>query len=128
MDRSRLAPISVLSGCPDEELDAVARVASEHEFAEGETLMSEGDFGYSLFLVESGSADVLVHGDKVREIGPGEVVGEVGVFSGRRSASVIATSPVRVIGLFERDVWHLEDDAPEAARCLRAAMEKHVGS
>jgi CRP-like cAMP-binding protein len=129
VDRSRVAPISVLSGCPDEELDAVARVASEREFAAGETLMSEGDFGHSLFLVESGSADVLVEGDKVSEVGPGEVLGEVAVLaSGRRTASVVATSSVQVIAFFKPDVWRLERDAPEAARRLRAALEEHVGS
>jgi CRP-like cAMP-binding protein len=129
VDRSRVAPISVLSGCPDEELDAVARVASERGFAAGETLMSEGDFGHSLFLVESGSADVLIEGEKVREVGPGEVLGEVAVLaSGRRTASVVATSSVQVIAFFKPDVWRLERDAPEAARRLRAAMEEHVGS
>jgi cAMP-dependent protein kinase regulator len=129
VDRSRLAPISILSGCPDEELDAVARVASEREFAAGETLMSQGDFGHSLFLVESGSADVLIEGDKVREIGPGEVLGEVAVLaSGRRTASVVATSPVQVLAFFKPDVWRLERDAPEAARRLRTTMEKHLGS
>jgi CRP-like cAMP-binding protein len=129
VDRSRVAPISVLSGCPDEELDAVARVASEREFAAGESLMSEGDFGHSLFLVESGSADVLVEGEKVREVGPGEVLGEVAVLaSGRRTASVVATSSVQVIAFFKPDVWRLERDAPEAARRLRAAMEEHLGS
>jgi CRP-like cAMP-binding protein len=129
VDRSRVAPISVLSGCPDEELDAVARVASEREFAAGETLMSEGDFGHSLFLVESGSADVLIEGERVREVGPGEVLGEVAVLaSGRRTASVVATSSVQVIAFFKPDVWRLERDAPEAARRLRAALEEHLGS
>ena len=91
--------------------------------------MSEGDFGHSLFLVESGSADVLEHGEKVREVGPGEVLGEVAVLSsGRRTASVVATSPVQVIALFKRDVWRLERDAPVAAQRLRAAIEGHVGS
>jgi CRP-like cAMP-binding protein len=103
-------------------------VASEIEFAEGETLMSEGDFGHSLFLLESGSADVLVHDEKVRELAPGEVIGEVAVLaSGRRTASVVATSPVQVIALFKRDVWNLDEDAPEAAQRLRSAMESHVG-
>jgi CRP/FNR family transcriptional regulator, cyclic AMP receptor protein len=129
VDRRRVAPISALSECSDGELDAVARVASELEFDAGETLMSEGDFGHSLFLVESGSADVLVHGEKVREVGPGEVLGEVAVLSsGRRTASVVATSPIRAIALFKRDVWHLERDAPETAQRLRAAIEGHVGS
>jgi CRP-like cAMP-binding protein len=107
----------------------VARVASEREFAAGDTLMSEGDFGHSLFLVESGSADVLVEGEKVREVGPGEVLGEVAVLaSGRRTASVVATSSVQVLAFFKPDVWGLERDAPEAARRLRAAMDEHLGS
>ena len=48
----------------------MAGVASEREFAEGDTLMSEGDFGYSLFVVEEGSADVVAHAEKVTAIGP----------------------------------------------------------
>jgi CRP/FNR family cyclic AMP-dependent transcriptional regulator len=109
VDRTRVAPLSTLSGIPEEELDAVARVASEREFAAGETLMSEGDFGHSLFLVEAGSAEVLVDGTRVAEVGPGDVVGEVAVLaSGRRTASVVASSPVRVIAFFKRDVWALE--------------------
>jgi CRP-like cAMP-binding protein len=128
VDRSRVAPLSVLSGCPEEELDAVARVATEREFPAGETLMSQGDFGHSVFLVESGSADVMVGGEKVRDIGQGDVVGEVAVLaSGRRTASVVATSPVKVIAFFKPDVWRLEKDAPEAARRLRAEMERHIG-
>jgi CRP-like cAMP-binding protein len=115
-----------LAGLPGEELDAVARVASEREFAAGETLMAEGDFGHSLFLVEAGTADVLADGTKVGDVGPGDVVGEVAVLaSGRRTASVVATSPVRVIAVFKRDVWALENDAPEAARRLRAAIDEH---
>ena len=126
MDRSRVAPISALEGLPEEEVDAVARVATEREFAAGETLMAEGDFGHCLFLLEDGSAEVLAHGAKVADVGPGDVVGEVAVLrSGRRTASVVATSPVRVIALFKRDVWGLESEAPEAARRLRAAIEEH---
>jgi CRP/FNR family transcriptional regulator, cyclic AMP receptor protein len=128
VDRSRIAPLSAFSGLPDEELDAVARVASEREFAEGDTLMSEGDFGYSLFVVEEGSADVLAHGEKIAEVGAGDIVGEVAVLEGRRTASVVATSTVRAIALFKRDVWALERDAPEAARRLRAAMQEHIAT
>jgi CRP-like cAMP-binding protein len=126
VDRSRVAPLSALDGVSDEELDAVARVASEREFAEGETLMTEGDFGHSLFLIEEGSADVLIDGTKVGAIGAGDVVGEIAVLaSGRRVASVVASSPVRAIALFKRDVWRLESEAPEAARRLRAAIDEH---
>ena len=129
MDRQRLASHPFLAGIQEEELDAVASVASERDYAAGETLMSEGDFGHSMLLIEEGAADVSVDGTRVRTVGPGEVLGEVAILSsGRRTASVVATSPVRAIFFFKRDVWALERTAPEAGRRLRAAIEEHVGS
>jgi CRP-like cAMP-binding protein len=129
MDRQRLASHPFLAGIQEEELDAVASVASERDYAAGETLMSEGDFGHSMLLIEEGAADVSVDGTRVRSVGPGEVLGEVAILSsGRRTASVVATSPVRAIFFFKRDVWTLERTAPEAGRRLRAAIEEHVGS
>ena len=129
MDRGRIAAHAFMAGIPEDELDAVASAASEREFAAGETLMSEGDFGHCLFLVEDGTADVSVDGTSVGRVGPGEVIGEVAVLaSGRRTASVVATSPVRAISFFKRDVWALERTAPEAARRLRAAIKEHSSS
>ena len=128
VDRTRLAALSVFEGLPEHELDAVAAVASEHEVAAGDTLITEGDFGHSLFVIEHGSADVLVAGDTVRSVGPGDVVGEIAVLaSGRRTASVVATSHVRAIALFKRDVWALERGGAETVQRLRAAVQEHVG-
>ncbi len=126
MDRSRVTPIGVLEGLPEEELDAVARHANEREFSVGDTLMTEGDFGFALYLIEEGSADIVAQGEKIAEAGPGDVVGEVAVLAGRRNASVLATSPVRAIEVFKRDAWALESEAPEATRRLRSAMEGHI--
>ena len=118
-----------MTGIPKEQLDAVAAAASEREFAAGETVMSEGDFGHCLFLVEEGWADVSVDGATVGQVGPGELIGEVAVLaSGRRTASVVATSPMRAISLFKRDIWALERTSPEAARRLRTAIREHATS
>jgi CRP-like cAMP-binding protein len=127
VDRERLSEHPFLSAVPEDELDAVASVGSKREFAAGETLMSEGDFGHCLFLVETGSADVSVDGETVGQVGPGDVIGEVAVLrSGRRTASVVATSAMRVIAFFKRDVWALERSAPEAAGRFRAAIEQRA--
>ena len=128
MDLRRVAEHAFLRELPPDELEAVARVASPREFATGERLMSQGDFGHCLFLVEAGTADVSVDGELVGSVGPGDAVGEVAVLSsGRRTASVVATSPLQAIGLFKRDVWALDRDAPEAAHRLRAALGERRG-
>jgi CRP-like cAMP-binding protein len=121
MDAERLAKIPLFSTLPQEDLAAVAAVADELQLEEGRTLTTEGEFGHCVFAIETGTAEVTRDGATLRSLGPGDVIGEIAVLtSGRRTATIVATTPLRLISLFKRDVWALERDAPEAARRLRA--------
>ena len=125
METSRLAAIPLFAGLDEADLDTIAAVASEVEAVEGQSLATQGDFGYALYAVESGTAEVSANGSLLRTLGPGDVFGEIAVIaSGRRTASVAATSPMRLIVLFNRDVWALEQQAPEAAARLQALVEE----
>ena len=127
VERARLAAIPLLAGLPDDELDAVARVASELELPAGKELTIEGDFGHAVFAIEERLGGNHPRRNAHRVVGPGDIVGEIAVLaSGRRTASVRATSALKVIALFKRDVWQLERDAPEASRRLREALDEHV--
>jgi hypothetical protein len=46
---------------------------------------------------------------------------------GRRSASVVATSPLRLVTIFNREIWRLEHEAPEVASVLRSTIAARVG-
>ena len=138
MDSSRVAAIPFFADLPEDELAAVASLAFEVEVAPGQPLASEGRIGHSLVAVESGTADVMMEGATVRTIGAGDVLGEVAVLAsppdpfaapevaegGVRTASVVATSPMRLIGLFKRDVWALDRRAPVATQRLRAVLDE----
>jgi CRP/FNR family cyclic AMP-dependent transcriptional regulator len=138
MESSRVAAIPFFADLPEDELAAVASVASEVEIPSGQALAAEGRIGHSLFAIESGTADVVIEGATVRTIGAGDVVGEIAVFAsppdpfappevaegGLRSASVVATSPMRLIALFKRDVWALDRRAPVATQRLRAMVDE----
>jgi len=127
VERERLARNGFFAALSDEELDAVARVATEVAIEAGEPLTTEGEFGHALFVIDAGTADVTRDGEVLGVVGPGDVVGEIAVLvSGRRTASIVATSPLTLIALFKRDVWQLEREAPEAARRVQAALEAHA--
>jgi CRP-like cAMP-binding protein len=139
METLRLAAIRFFADLPEDELAAVASIASEEEIPPGQLLAAEGRVGYSLYAIESGTADVVINGETVGTIGPGDVVGEMAVLisppdwsappevaiGGSRTASVIATSPMRLITLFKRDVWALEQRVPVMTQRLRAVLEEH---
>jgi CRP/FNR family transcriptional regulator, cyclic AMP receptor protein len=128
VENSRLAAIPLFAGLDKAALGALAAVVSEAEAEPGEALATEGDFGYGLYAVESGTAEVTVDGSIVRTLGPGDVFGEIAVLaSGRRTASVAASSPMRLIVLFNRDVWALVKESPEVAARLRALIAERVG-
>ena len=125
METSRLASFPLFSGVEEQVLGKIAAAASEVEAAEGDELATEGDFGYALYAIETGTADVVAGGVRLATLGPGDVFGEMGVLAaGRRMATVTATSPMGLIAFFKRDVWALERNAPEAAARLRTLIDE----
>lgn len=126
MESSRLAAIPLFADLSEGDLEAVASIATELEAPPGKPVVTEGDFGHALFAIESGSANVDIGGTTVRTVGPGDLVGEVAVLSsGRRTASIVPTSPMRLIALFKRDVWTLDRRAPLVAQRLLTALDEH---
>lgn len=71
-------------------------------FLAGTTLMAQEDFGTSMYAIASGRVVVEVHGGRqdrrVVALGPGEIVGEMALFTGaRRSATVVAETNVEAL-------------------------------
>jgi CRP-like cAMP-binding protein len=82
-----------------------------------------------MFAITSGSATIIQNGEVIRTLGRGDVFGEVAVLaSGRRTATVVATTPMKLLTVLNRDVWRLERDIPGVAAVLRSKVAAHVGS
>lgn len=123
MDSARLQAIPLFADLEQDDLAAVAAAASELSAEKGQTLVNAGEFGHALYAIEAGTATVRADGAVLRTLQAGDVFGEIAVVaSGRRTASVVATSPVRLIVLFKRDVWALEQRSPKAAARLRSLI------
>jgi len=67
-----------------------------HRGATGDRGKQHG--GRELFLILDGIVDVEVDGEEVAELGPGALIGEMALLGeGKRTASVYATTPTRVV-------------------------------
>ena len=120
MDEGRLKSIPVFADLGDDAREAIAKLAAEVSVPEGKELVREGDYSYDLIAIEEGTARVHHDEQTIAELGPGDVVGEVGVLErAQRNASVTATSPMRLITLTTWDVRRLTKQAPEAVERLK---------
>jgi len=128
MNAADLATLPLFGGMSGEQLGQIATSCEELEVEEGTVLLREGDFGHAVFAIRSGTADVVHDGAVINTLGPGDYFGEIAVMSGgRRSASIVATSPLRLVTIFNREIWRLEREAPEVASVLRSTIAARVG-
>jgi len=127
MDAASIAKIPLFAELTLDQRDHVAGMCQELEIEEGATLLREGDFGYAMFAITAGTAEVLKDGVVIRTLGPGDVFGEIAVLSGgRRTATVIAQTPMQLVTVLNRDVWRLEREAPDVGAALRARIDEHL--
>jgi len=125
MDPDRLKTIPLFSSLSDKALDTVSVFSSETSVSAGKRLVHEGDYSYDLIVIEDGTADVIKGGEVIGSLGPGDVFGEMGMLSGgRRTADVIATSPMRLITLSK---WDLKRISSEVGDQLQALVKERQG-
>jgi len=114
MDPDNLRAVPLFASMAEPDLRRIATFASEDSAPAGATLMREGDYSNEMVAIESGTADVIQGGRTVAGLGPGDVFGEMGVLEREmRTASVVASSPMRLIRLSTWDVKRLPAETRE---------------
>jgi CRP/FNR family transcriptional regulator, cyclic AMP receptor protein len=125
MDEARLRDIPLFAGLGKKERREVARQADEVEVEQGRHLVREGEFAYEFFAIEEGKADVRRGDQLLAELGPGDFFGEMGLIGQvTRNASVVATSPMRVLVLTGSAFRHIERELPDVSKQIRKAIEE----
>ena len=113
--------------CSTKELRDVARIVDELNVEEGRVLMSQGDAGQEAFVIEEGTADVVRNGELLATVGPGQYVGELALIgAGPRSATVTATSPMRLLVIGTREFSTLLDEVPGLARRVLVSTTRRL--
>jgi MFS family permease len=86
-------------------LDALARRLGERTAAPGEVILRQGESSDRFFVIEAGRVKVVQDGRELREEGPGEFFGEIGLLRDEpRSATVTAVEPT-VLRTLDREVF-----------------------
>jgi CRP-like cAMP-binding protein len=109
-DRSRpserldeLRQLPLLSGLGAADLERLHTYLTPCSFSEGDVITRQGRRGariLAFFIIVSGEASVALDGRRIRELGPGDHVGEIGLLEGKaRTATVTAETEVCCLAL-----------------------------
>ncbi len=125
----RLTEVRRFADLNDRELKKVADAGRLVHLPAQWSLMAETTPADKAYVILAGEADVRVKGTTVATVGPGDIIGEIGVLEKRlRTAAVVSTSELEVVHFTNDDLARLVEDIPAFAEALRATAAEHEGT
>lgn len=96
----QLGKVPLFSGLSQRELEAIVRAGKQVEHKPGHVIAREGDRGIGFFLILDGEARVSRGGKGLAKLKAGDFFGEISLLDrGPRTATVTATTPIRLLGV-----------------------------
>ena len=121
--------IPLFRHCTRKELGEIAAIADDLDLKKGAMLTREGKGGREFFVIVEGDADVLMAGKWVNSVRQGDFLGEIALLTGHpRTASVQATTPMRVLVITHRNFSRLLDRSPEIQRKILLSMAERLAT
>jgi CRP/FNR family cyclic AMP-dependent transcriptional regulator len=109
-----LKRVPLFEHCSRRDLERIASIADEIDLPEGKELTREGRPGREFFVLIEGEADVRKGNRRINRMGPGDFFGEIALVTDRpRTATVVASAPVRALVVTARNFKRLLEQQPE---------------
>ena len=122
-----LKRVPLFADCSRRELEQIAQLADEIDLREGKELTHLGGAGREFFVLLEGEADVSQDGRSINTLGAGDFFGEIALVEDvPRTATVTATTPVRVLVITDRAFRQLLEKHPELQRKVLVALAQRV--
>jgi CRP/FNR family cyclic AMP-dependent transcriptional regulator len=116
----------------DTELDVVRTVATEKNYPKNAVVLTEGEMGDSLFMIQSGKVKVFIGDEEGREItlkilGPGDFFGEMSMIDKQpRSASVTTIEASMFLVLAHAGFERCVEEAPRIGTMVMQVLAQRV--
>jgi len=122
-----LKRVPLFAGCSKAELRELALSADEMDLRNGYVLTKEGRPGREFFVLVDGTARVTKDGKLLADLKNGDWFGEIALLTHRpRTATVTATSPVRVLVITDRAFRRVVETMPRIALKVLASVGQRL--
>ena len=122
-----LAQAPIFEGLSKKELAQVARLTDDVEVAADTVLCRQGQTGSEFFVIMDGQVEVTRNGRRVETGGAGDFYGEIALIADvPRTATVAASTPVRLFVLTAPAFWGMLEDYPTIERKVLRTLAKRL--
>ena len=123
----QLAAVPLFQGLSRKQLRRISSLMTRIDRPTGQVLTTEGQPGCEFFIVLEGEVEVRQGERVIATRRAGEYVGEIALLDRRpRTATVVATTPVSVEVLSQREFVSLLAQAPELSEHILATMAQRL--
>ncbi len=124
---TELGKLLPFAGCTSAQLEHVARLTDQVQRPTGWVMTVEGDVGRECFVIVEGEAVVLIDGEEIARLGPGDLVGEMALLDrDRRSATVIAATPLRAVVMTLHQFDAITDRCPSITMAVMGTLSRRL--
>lgn len=120
--------IPLFSGLSDTQARIATLLGSLKKYKQGDTIFKIGDKGNNMFVVIDGVLRVSLDGDNgpihLKDIRRGDIIGEVALYHGARTANVTADTDVELLEITKSDLEIIQRRNPKIAAQLYANLNK----
>jgi CRP-like cAMP-binding protein len=122
-----LQRVPLFSGFNEDELRRVAELSRIAEIPAGTVVTEIGEAGDSFFVLVDGTVAVRTPVGAGAELHPGDFFGEMSLLDGEpRSATIVATTPLRLLIVDRSHFWRLLDETPDLVRRILTILSRRV--
>jgi CRP/FNR family transcriptional regulator, cyclic AMP receptor protein len=122
-----LKQVPLFADLSRKELAHLAKVSDDLEVEAGKQLTREGETGQEFFVIVDGDVEVRIKGKLVASRGAPDFIGEIALLEDTpRTATVTATTPLRLFVLTRQDFSSLVDESPSVEQKVMRALARRV--
>jgi CRP-like cAMP-binding protein len=121
----RLRSVGRFSDLSDADLEKLAEAGKVVHLPSQWSLMSETTPADKAYVLLSGEVAIRKGGDTIATVGPGAVIGEVGILEKRlRTAAVVSQTELEVVHFTKDDLVALVDEIPALKDALQSTASE----
>jgi CRP/FNR family transcriptional regulator, cyclic AMP receptor protein len=119
---------SIFDGLSSAEVARIRSAGTAITLPQGWSPIAERTPADKAYIIEEGEVSVRRGGQEVATLGPGQIIGEAAILNrSLRSASVVATTPLRVLHLTGDALERLVAQVPAFGEAVRSATAERQG-